>query len=319
MKKIYYFTFISILFSILISTNSVNAATAQKTFSLASNNDQIEALIEEASMLYLENDESMRVQKKQQIDNELLKLGVKNATFEEVMRSLPEKERVKIPTNTANISWYQTWQNDTYKSKTYEVQALWAVTASKNTNLHQSGITTIPAVAKPNYLAGSYNVISLAALTAVGGTKWGAALTVFDFFNGFVNGISRTSTITDVNGSHEWDLKNTVRFCYVKPYGESDNKQVLSYITNSVTLDDQITVSSYVDRKFQKHAQSKNYTIPAQGYSNWKRNAVVSYVDNNASLRSFVQNVQIKTKIDSVEKVLYTIYPAQPSSMSQIY
>lgn len=319
MKKIFYFTILSIFFSAIVSTTSADASTSQTVYSLSSNNERIDELIEEASLLYLEEDDTLREQAKQRIDNELLELGVKSVTIEEVVRSLPAKERIKIPSYTANVSWYQTWQNDTYKNKTYEVQALWAIPTSKNTNLHQTGITTIPTVSKPNYLAGIYNIISLGALTAVGGTKWGTALTVYDFFSSFVSGISTSSTITDIGGSHTWDLKSTVRFCYVKPHGESDDKQVLSYITNSATLIDTVTVSSYIDRAFRTGTQTKQYTIPAQGYSNWKRNSVTSYVDNNASLRSLVQNVAIKTKVDNAEKVLKYIYPAQPSSMSQVY
>lgn len=293
---------------------------------LLSNSNIIDALLDErAELICLEKYDEL-----DEIDQRLEALGVTKLSSKELQKQfintpniVSQKPFLNIKPNVStpsakNVVWMSSRQNYTYAGKTYEIQTLIAQPNEYNSNLKKIGHKAISSTYK--WAAGAKEVLSISGESLVGLIPYSnIPLTFYDCVSGFIQGISRTTEISDVEIMYSYAHTTTASFKYVKLKGQSDNNQRLTYISTKGT-----TVVGYQIPKFvasgitvQPNVIQGNRTrnLVPNGY-NSNLNAVKAYTDIFAPTRAYVDKVKI-TGMES--KVTSEIYPICPQFPPHIY
>lgn len=273
-------------------------------------NNQIDTLLDKRAELICLN----KWDELDSIDMQLESLGVEKLTPAEVEERFCNIDgaapRVSTPVSN-NVTWLSNRTNYTYGGVTYEIQTLTAQPNQNNSNLKVVGNRAIAS--KNKWSIGIMN-----GLTVIGSTLAGEipgatlALTVYDTVSGFVSGISKTTEISSAEILYSYSHTTTASFKYVKIKGQSDDSQVLTYIsTNGTTsVGYQYPTFTYSGGAAKPNVIQGNRTVYStpSGY-NSNLNAVKSYTDPYAANRAYVGSVKI-TGIES--KSVSTIYPVCP-------
>lgn len=262
------------------------------------------------------------------IDNDLRALGVQFLTQEQVKRFILNNNKnilqplVDVPSQP-NVNWstYTSWV--VKDGKTYEVQRLVAESNYLDSNLKSSGYKLLSSTY--NWKAGTMNALRSAAFSGAGSIPGaGLVLSVYDAASSFISGISRETTITDADISYTWSQVTTAVFSYVKESDQSDQYQVLSYISTmaTVAVGWQYPTFTYINSNGNHVTVKPNIiqdqrmiTAIPEGYDSGF-NAVDAYLSPYAKRRATVDRIEI-TGIES-KNVAY-IYPVSPQFPAHIF
>jgi len=260
------------------------------------------------------------------IDTKLSSLGVEFLTQEQVNaksdNSTSELKdftpQIVVPSQS-NISWSSYRDTVTRQNVTYEVQHLVAQPNGLSSNLKGNGNTTVKS--SYGWQAGSMDFLKSAGKTATGKIIPGASniLSVYNALAAFSSGLQPTSTITNLTANYTWNHTTMVSFEYVKPVGQTDDSQILTYVSSSVTTWVNWAAPSYTINSGAASASGASgtkyiYTTP-DGFDN-TYNAAWAYADVNAPKHDRVGSVTIS---GPESKIVVDIYPLSPSFPAQIY
>lgn len=303
----------SLTTTILLILLFVTTVFAQSSFN---NVNQIDILLEKrAELISLEKWNEI-----ESIDKQLESLGVEKLTSGEVEKyfsNLSDTTPYVVPPASNNVTWLSSRTDYTYGGITYEIQTLIAQPNQNDSNLKERGNKSISSSYKWN--AGSMDALSVIASSTVGEIP-GASLylSVYDTVRSFISGISKTTEISDAEILYSYSHVSTISFKYVKIKGESDNRQVLTYISSKGTtaVGYQYPNFVYSGSSVKPNIIQGNRTINSipSGY-NSNLNAVKAY-NTPYGKREFVKTVQI-TGLES--KTVSKIYPICPESPFHIY
>ncbi|ABP66344.1 hypothetical protein Csac_0725 [Caldicellulosiruptor saccharolyticus DSM 8903] len=302
-------------------------------FDVEKNYTKIQNLLDKRAKLLLNNKEDVAALN--EIDLQLVKYGVKFLTLDEVLSQFPmERDNgnggnnstihdknsvsvlVSVPTSNKNTWMSYRTSNYYYKGKYYNIQRLIAQPKSDDSPLMNIGSRIVTY--NYNWQAGVYNVIESLAWSAVG-TIPGASIFVnlYDAISSFISGISKTTEVNVPNIAYSWASITTAVFTYVRLESESDNRQVLSYIstkTNTV-IGYQIPKLSYKNKNGVWVAApdviqgKRTIDIIPSGYDSIS-GAVEAYCGGySVPQRATVDGIRIS---GPESKVVQTIYPCNP-------
>lgn len=150
-----------------------------------------------------------------------------------------------------------------------------------------------------NLKTGTVNAISILALTNFGRISKGAelAVTIYDTAKGFCDGISRTTEVSTDAVQYSYSHATTVMFKYVKPKGQSDDYQKLTYIaTKGITkVGYQYSTFEYPGGSVEPGIIQGQYTLESipDGYDD-NAKAVNIYCNSLNVLKLYVDTIQIK-------------------------
>lgn len=104
-----------------------------------------------------------------------------------------------------------------------------------SSNLAGNGKTTVKS--SYSWQAGSMNFLISTGKTATGKIiPWASnLLSVYNALTAFSSGLQPTSTITNLTANYTWTHTTLVSFEYVKEVGQTDDSQILTYVSSSVT------------------------------------------------------------------------------------
>ena len=224
--------------------------------------------------------------------------------------------KVSLPTSNKNTWMSYRTSNYYYKGKYYNIQRLIAQPKSNDSPLINvwSKIVTY----NYNWQAGVYNVIESLAWSAIE-TIPGASIFVnlYDAISSFISGISRTTEVNIPNIAYSWSSVTTAIFTYVRLESESDNKQILTFISTKTD-----TVIGYQMPKLY-YKNNNGVWVLAPSVIQGKRtiNAVPSGFDSiNGAIEAYFGGYPIpqRATVDGIRisgpesKVVHTIYPYKP-------
>lgn len=203
-------------------------------------NETIQSLIDER--VYLEIEEPNNTEELKKIDEQLVDLGVDFLNDQEIESLLCKNigsnviPYANFPATSDTNTWmsYRT-SNVSYGGKKYNVQTIVVNPKSASSKLADVSTASItyPSV---NWQAGAVNLIKSAAVS-IGGQVSGtfpAVVTLYDALNSAISGLNTTSIVKLPLVTYSWDLRTSVIFEYVKPEGESDSSQILTFIRSKV-------------------------------------------------------------------------------------
>ena len=214
-----------------------------------------------------------------------------------------------------NVDWLS--QRKTVSG--YEIQTLYAQANAKSSNLKLAGSRSLST-------SKSWKVGALQALGVVGTAAAGnipivsVTMTVYDTAKAFIAGITPETEISAAEVVYSYSHLTTASFKYVKPVGQPDNQQSLSYIsTMGVTSVawQYPTFSQANGSMYPQMIQGKRDGIVSKpsGYDS-NINAVAAYRDSSATSRDYNESVKI-TGLES--KIVSSIYPVCPEFPAHIY
>lgn len=272
----------------------------------------------------------------QEIDQAILSLGAEQISTPEVMQKLGMNVTPQYNVSSTNdVRWTSTRVNTTYRGNVYELQVITGVPTTSADTRNSDLISTTTSYAKIDYGAveALKNTIKVVIGTVTGGlgvkdengntiVSVASVYTLFDLYSGVVEGMSRTSEISNVDFTYTTNIVSNVKFVFVKPYGTIDTgNQVLCYVGNYVDYTVGITqggafavdgenVKSDVD--FVKRSgvmQSANYSsfynIAAENY--WDHTQGVSILNEYHDIRSIKLEMIEGSKAISVPYVFANI------------
>lgn len=280
------------------------------------NSAQIDSLFEErAELICLEKWDEV-----ESIDQQLESLGVEKLTAAEVDERFGSIDGatpyVSTPPST-NVTWFSGRINYTYMGTTYEIQTLTAQPNEHDSSLKKSGFRTLSSTYK--WKVGFMNLVSvLVSSIPVENKKVALAMTVYEGLSGFVSGVSKTTEISSAEIVYSYAHTTTATFKYVKVKGQSDDYQVLSYISTKgkTTVGYQYPEFIYSSGSVEPNVVQGNRIIDSvpDGY-NSNIGAIKAYSDPNAPRNAYLLSVEI-TGIEW--KNVSSIYPVRPNSPTQL-
>lgn len=313
MKK--FFTFL--LMSVLI----VNSFPLNINASSSIDNDiLIDALLDKrAEYILSENNEKIN-----ELDIQLNSLGVTKLTSSETYQLFNNTEYTNNSITTYvtkpvsdTITWFTSRSDYTYNGTTYEIQTLTAQANSKNSNLTKTGTKVLKSTY--DWKIGNMNALKIVG-SEIAGVIPGAslAITVYDLLNPYLSGISKETSIVDIEASYTYSHITTVRFKYIKIKGQSDTMQNLTHISTSAitevtTTVPTIDISTGVGNPKNISSTERIYTTPSAYNSNSK--AINAYI--NSTVHKAYANKITVTGIESKNIIIH--YPIQPHSPAQVY
>lgn len=255
-----------------------------------------------------------------EIDAELMNLGVEDLSSEEVMEIFAEDEnkaRWIVPPTSANVDW-KSYQSTIASNGTfYATQTLLAQPKNSSSNLFMEGSKTISSTYR--WKTGAMNLIKVVASASVSSiTKKTWAVTVYDSLKSFISGISPETEVKGMGVDYRYTTIETVSMIYVKKQAQSGDQNLkLSHISSTCTSQilSQYSSLSFTGGTAALTGIQKNESIvnTPDGYNNASR-AVESYRASKET-KAFVTYIDI---IGIESKPIATVYPLAPEGPTHI-
>lgn len=212
------------------------------------------------------------------LENQLKSLGVTVPT-EETLKSLGVSAdnsgiitpNVAVPGSNSKVKWYDynySWFGS--DGTKYSLQQLYAQGLGVGTNL---------AVAEDSRSLYTNQQVIVSNLTNIGSMYVQKAIGLIPLVSWLPYELLFTNTQGAVNNSHKITYRslNTVCFAYVKPYGASDNAQVLSFISNYIDIASTHILAGFQDgvsysksNDFYNYAYATSYTSEDEAIAGYK-------------------------------------------------
>ena len=256
------------------------------------------------------------------IDQDLISLGVKKLTFNEVMgiNCNEISPYVEHPV-TDNIYWYSYWESYKYNGIQYRVQTVIAQPKKGYaSSLLMSGHHVIEKEPSIDWIAGSVNAASVIAYSGVGELIPGASIsiTIYDSVKAFVSGISKITKITSASISYAYSHTAEVRFKYVRPADAPANSESLAFICSKgiTSVGYQYPEFNFIGGSAEPNVIQGKQTVESipEKYDD-NKTAVEAYVNMYTGACDYVSRVKI-TGPES--KIVSYIYPPVPSHPWQL-
>lgn len=245
------------------------------------------------------------------IERKLKQLGVielSNSEIVKIHNSLMVEEElspfVVTPPSTSRVRWYSHRHNYNYLGQAYEVQQLYAQGLSSSSNLTggQGGVQLYSNLeiitSNISELASIYTQKAIGLVPLVGWLP-------YELIG------SKKSVSTSHNFTYNY--VTTVCFSYVKLSGQSDNSQVLSYVSNFLTVKSTHIFSGIKDGKLWDNTETLDNTSYASSYASLL-SAVNSYRNTSApATSSFVSRITFYNHDKSRSHSVNVYTPVNPT------
>lgn len=261
-------------------------------------NRQIDQLLSERCELELEYEKN--IVRINQIDKQLEFLGVEEITMDEVNQKVGQRVMPRYSvSSTSTTKWTSRRMVVVYTNKQYELQIIEGVPIAQNSPLRND--YTHVQYSKEGFVAGAVDAIKVVGVSALGfapeiGTVLSVGITAYDAFNAFIDNLTTSTIIENVEGTAVVSFTSHMKYVFVKSNGSTDaGNQVLCYVGNMV--DYLVTTVSVVDTMVngvsspthsievsrQDSSTSKyysNYNVAAQNFYNYKMYGDSDFIDD---------------------------------------
>ena len=279
----------------LCSSAAASSINTEITTDDVEKNQMIDELF--AQRMTLEHDYEANQDKINEIDRQLVQLGVEMLSTSDAMDLLCDDGAVPLwePISTSTIQWTSRKLITTYRGYHYEVQILEGVPLSGNSSLRKNyaqvsylaeGITAgiTKAIIASAYCYAENAAIGLAADFI--SQKINTGVTLLNMISAageeIMDSLSTSTVLDRVEGTATISFTGHMKYVYVKPYETSDEKyQGLYYIGNSVSciittvsiidtlVDGQLVTYHHVNTSVEDTVQSKYYDDYSQAVANY--------------------------------------------------
>ena len=219
---------------------------------------------------------------------------------------------VALPT-VSKIKYTSTRQVYVYQGTEYELQIIRGVPSASETQLSTGKVIT--SSYNNSFKAGTKNVLKVVGISVLSempviGNGIGAINTFYSAFNGYMSGISETTTISNVTCSYNVSLVSNSMYVFVKYKGAKDTTQIMGYEGNKLYYNTLIatvtpvvingTVKPNTDgKKFVGTVTAPHYSsdyayVAAKNYYNYKKGN--TSIKENYMQKAFYQEM-VGTKI----------------------
>ncbi|MBU5354296.1 hypothetical protein KQI74_18570 [Paenibacillus barcinonensis] len=320
-----------LLLSVLIFTlafGSSSIVSASDALSV-SNEERINQIYEERSRVLAEQKEGY-LDEFEKLGKELESLGVEFLSTRDVQQKIEMEARksndifvpnVTTPPNSNNIIWSSFRANWVKNGVTYEVQHLTAEPNGSSSSLFDTGGIVLQ---NSNSLGkATQNLVTTIAKAGASELSGPVDITlqVYDAVKSFINdaNFSRTTEVTDIKVNYTYSWWENIDFMYVKKANESDDKQRLTFTSNSV--------SGRINWTIPNMTYKSNGTVKNVTFTNDQRNfdlyntnahrngsfAVAAYLDPYAQKNAFVTVANLRGVGDKTVKAIPVKTPSTPA------
>lgn len=224
-----------------------------------------------------------------ELEQQLADLGVVQLNDAEIQQLTggDVSPQTTVPSSTSSVRWYSTQYTHMYNNMKYSVQHVYAQGLDARSILSTGPQSKALYSSQEVVINTAKEIASIYAQKAIGQVpviSW----MPYEFF--FTNGTSY------VNNSHRVDYvsKSTICFTYVKEANNSSSRELLSYVSSSVSVSYSHTLAgisngeTYVNH-YPELNKTKVTTISASTFAPFT-DAIISYIDGAANSRSFVSS-----------------------------
>ena len=245
--KIIVLTFLTLLVSFSVSKEDAYGIGLDEDERL----QRIDELYEQRNLLCLNYEDNKEEIKS--IDDKIALLGVEEYSLEEIALLFNESSNAtsSVGENSANVrvsdtdttKWTGTETVYTFNGTSYELLIVYGTNKKGSSGKLYKTWTSVAS--KTNFVANAVKAIKLVVTAASGAPTFPTALSVgmtfYDVFSQFVDLLNPTTTIADFSCTYVGTVNNSVKYIFVKNYGDPDGSpsygqgQILCYYGNSIS------------------------------------------------------------------------------------
>ena len=263
-----------------------------------------------------------------EIDVELMKLGVSILTDEEVGEQFPETSNmngfssvehaqeivplIEVPSSNLN-TWFSYRSAYTTGGIEYSLQKLIAQPKASSSPLCDAGTRILENT--KSWTAGAGCVLESLAQSAAGEIPGASTiLTFYDAAKAYASGISTTTEVKAPKITYTWSGTTTASFIYVKLSGQSDSEQELALVSTKCLTSVAYSIPSFTQKNGSQWLDpivitgTREIESTPSGYES--SSLAVSAYKSAAILHRAVNYVQLS---GPEEKTIQKIYPCYPS------
>lgn len=241
------------------------------------------------------------------INRKLEQLGVEELTQQEVLEKVGESDGIMpyldTPSSANGILWNSYRSTVNISGTNYDVQTIIATQDKDGPYSRLCSEKNIIISSSSGKSAGATEVLKALINNAidivVDGNNYAKYIkTAYDYGRAYLSGIQTNTIISNIKASYNTNAVTTVAFNYVKKSGESDNKQVYTFVStkHEVTVGGMIPTFTYSNGETHPnivYIPQTNCTSTADHYNNpyW---AAKLYVDPLSSASfSYAEKINV--------------------------